>query len=98
MSLSHLQCELEQVDNALASLRIAYHLAPHNYSVRYSLGNLLLKANQYHAAKGHLRWCLARRPQAKKNLTKGLLEIARHDAKNRQDEVTQADATTIGNH
>ena len=97
-TLSHMQCELGQVDDALTSLQIACQLAPHNYSVRYSLGKLLLKANQYNAAKLHLRWCLARNPQAKKNLTKGLLEIARHDVAKRHDEMTRADVETIGSH
>jgi len=97
VSLSYMQRQLDQVDDALASLHTAYRLTPHNYSVRYSLGNLLLKAKQYHAAKPHLRWCLARKPGAK-SLTKGLLEIARHDVKNSQNPVAQADGTTIGNH
>ena len=97
VSLSHMQRQLGQLDDALASLHTAYRLTPHNYSVRYSLGKLLLKSRQYHAAKPHLRWCLARKP-GETSLTKGLLEIARHDAGNSLNPVAQAQGTTIGNH
>jgi O-antigen ligase/tetratricopeptide (TPR) repeat protein len=97
VSLSYMQRQLDQVDDALASLHTAYRLTPHNYSVRYSLGKILLTAKQYRAAKPHLRWCLARKP-GETSLTKGLLEIARHDGGNSPNPVAIAPGTTIGNH
>ncbi|MCH2118820.1 MAG: hypothetical protein MK161_14095, partial [Pirellulales bacterium] len=97
VSLSYMQRQLDQVDDALASLHTAYRLTPHNYSVRYSLGKTLLTAKQYRAAKPHLRWCLARKPEAT-ILRKGLLEIARHDVGNFPNSAAQAQGTTIGNH
>ena len=97
VSLSYMQRQLDQVDDALASLHTAYRLTPHNYSVRYSLGKTLLTAKQYRAAKPHLRWCLARKP-GETSLTKGLLEIARHDGGNYPNPVAIAPGTTIGNH
>ena len=53
---------LNRPEQSLAYFQQAFQISPNVYAFRRSLGRALLRANQYHLAVPHLRWCLARNP------------------------------------
>ncbi len=62
LMLALMQRELQQSEEALASLRLALAANPNHFTIRRLLGQTLLKEGHAEEADLHLRWCLSRRP------------------------------------
>lgn len=71
---SMMYADVGQPDKALACLQQADTCNPHDYTIRYALGQSLLAAGRYAEAEPHIRWCLARHPQ-NKTLSTALVKI-----------------------
>jgi tetratricopeptide (TPR) repeat protein len=74
---SEMYTDVGKPEEALACLDQAYRSGAHIYAVRYALGWALMNAQRYVEAEAHIRWCRARRPEAKE-LFRALEEITKH--------------------